>query len=513
MDVEFIKGNRSNMILSDLIVYDDITIQPHDNPDPDALASALGLYKYFEDKGKKVRIVYSGRNQIQKSNLVLMIAECGIDIKYVSPDEFKTDGLLITVDCQAGEGNVTTLNAEHIAVIDHHQGLSEESLAEIRPYLGSCSTLVWDLLKKEGYNVEEDVNLGTAFYYGLMTDTSSFMELSHPLDRDMMDSVKFSKSKIKMFTNSNISLNELEIAGKALQGYKYFENYKTAIIFSEPCDPNILGFINDLALQVDKISSSVVYNDMGFGYKLSVRSCIKEVRANDFVAYITENVGSGGGHNEKAGGYIDKAKLAKEYPKLEIGEFLEMRMKDYYETSEIIYAKDYEIDTTDMSKYQKKRIPLGYVDPSSFLEEGTKVTVRTLEGDFDLEVDGDFYIIIGVKGEVYPIKKDKFVNRYTEEKIPYVFDGQYEPTLHLKAEGTSINLIKYAKTCIFSGKAYIYAKEVDHTVKIFTYWDTDTYMLGKPGDFIACRTDDTKDVYIIEHDIFYKTYEPFDGEE
>ena len=50
MDVEFIKGNRSNMILSDLIVYDDITIQPHDNPDPDALASALGLYKYFEDK-------------------------------------------------------------------------------------------------------------------------------------------------------------------------------------------------------------------------------------------------------------------------------------------------------------------------------------------------------------------------------------------------------------------------------------------------------------------------------
>ena len=46
------------MRLKELAVYDNIIIQPHDNPDPDALASAFGLYTYFSSLfGKKVRIV------------------------------------------------------------------------------------------------------------------------------------------------------------------------------------------------------------------------------------------------------------------------------------------------------------------------------------------------------------------------------------------------------------------------------------------------------------------------
>ena len=61
------------MKLSDLEVYDKITIQCHDNPDADALASGYGLYCYYRSKGKDVRLVYSGRNKIQKSNLALMV--------------------------------------------------------------------------------------------------------------------------------------------------------------------------------------------------------------------------------------------------------------------------------------------------------------------------------------------------------------------------------------------------------------------------------------------------------
>ena len=40
------------MRLKDLDRFDRITIQCHDNPDPDALASAYGLYKYFRQGGK-----------------------------------------------------------------------------------------------------------------------------------------------------------------------------------------------------------------------------------------------------------------------------------------------------------------------------------------------------------------------------------------------------------------------------------------------------------------------------
>lgn len=495
------------MNLSELLIFDNIVVQTHDNPDPDALASAYGLYKYFIAKEKQVKIVYSGRNRITKPNLLMMIQECSIPIEYVHDDTFEVNGLLITADCQYGEGNVTRLKADKVAIIDHHQGLGHGDYNEVCSYLGSCSTLVWSMLLKEGYDVNSDISLGTAFYYGLMTDTSGFLEVSHPLDRDLMDTVNFSKSLVKVFTNCNISLKELEIAGQALIHYDFDETNHTAMIYAKPCDPNILGFINDLALQVDEIYVSIVYNELNSGFKLSVRSCIKEVRADELADYLTEKIGSGGGHNEKAGGYVDKEMFKMEYGDREFDEYLRARVTEYYSTSEVIYAKDYTIDMSGLVEYKKKKVKFGFVDPISFLEEGTKIKVRTLEGDMDLVVDGDFYVMIGIKGEVYPIRKEKFARTYEVADAPYVFDGEYEPTIHLLRDGKILNLVQYANMCFDAGRLHIFARPLEKRVKIFPNWDPDKYWLGKPGDFIACRTDDTKDVYVVQRDIFFQSYE------
>ena len=43
--------------LQELERFKSIAIQTHDNPDPDALASAFALYDYFTAKGKKTRIL------------------------------------------------------------------------------------------------------------------------------------------------------------------------------------------------------------------------------------------------------------------------------------------------------------------------------------------------------------------------------------------------------------------------------------------------------------------------
>ena len=500
------------MRLSELKNYSKIIIQPHDNPDPDALASAYGLYVYFKSFDIDVKIVYSGRSTIQKSNLVLLIEECEIPIEYVEKDTDFGEALLITVDCQHGEGNVSNLNAKRVAIIDHHQGVGVGDYKEMAPYLGSCSTLVWNMMMKEGFFIDDNIKLGTAFYYGLMTDTSNFMEVSHPLDRDMIDSVKYSKSLIKHFTNSNISLPELKIAGQALIHYDYDDEYHYLIVYSEPCDPNILGFINDLALQVDKVSISVVYNEMNAGYKLSIRSCSKEVKANELADYLTEGVGSGGGHVEKAGGYIDKELYAKQFEGLIIDEYLHERLKRYFSLSEVIYAKDYEISMEGMKKYVKKPIIRGFVDLEDILARGTSVTIRTIEGDVDYEVDGKAYILIGIKGEVWPISKEKFNKSYQILDQKYEFEGEYEPAIHVKSEGRIINLLSHAKACINYETSSVYVRELKKIVKIFTEWDEESYYLGKPGDFIACREDDHKDIYVIQRDVFFKTYDPVESE-
>ena len=137
---------------------------------------------------------------------------------------------------------------------------------------------------------------------------------------------------------------------------------------------------------------------------------------------------------------------------------------------------------------------------------GTAVNIRTLEGDFDLITEKDMYIIIGIQGEIYPIRKDKFDASYSLSDTPYVFTGEYGPTIKDTLNGTSIPVVPHAKTCISTGGNEIYALPLTKRTKIFTAWDPEKYMLGLPGDYLAVRRDDLQDCYIIRKDIFTETY-------
>lgn len=513
------------MKLTDLLEFSEITIQCHDNPDADALGSAFALYTYFQSVDKKVQMVYAGRNRIQKSNLTLMVEKLQIPINYIEDvkeyvggyAEGKVPGLLLTVDCQYGAGNVTMIPAENVAIIDHHQvEIRDIALSEINPKLGSCSTLVWDMLRKNGYVIKEKI-VGTALYYGLYTDTNQFAEIYNPLDMDMRDAVPCEKMMITLFRNSNLSLEEMEIAGVAMIRHVYNADYKYAIIKSQPCDPNILGLISDFLIQVDEVHCCVVYNEVKDGFKFSVRSCVKEVQANEMAAFLAEGIGSGGGHLEKAGGFINKKLYDQTYRTLHSEAFFGDRINEYFDSCEIIEAANYDVDFEGMHRYVKKQMPLGYVVATDVLPLNTPITVRTLEGDLDMIVEEDLIIMIGIKGEVYPNHLDKFKRTYEVTQRAYcelcesgeehTHNSQYQPTIHNRITGEVLELVDYAKVCVASGGTHIHARELTQRVKVFTAWDTEKYMLGKPGDYLAVRCDDHHDIYVVERDIFFKTYD------
>lgn len=319
------------MKLIDLHIYNPITIQCHDNPDADALSSGYGLYLYFKRLGKDVRIIYSGNNCIKKSNLLLMIEKLQIPIQYVTNRLFKIKGLLITVDCQYGAGNVSKFHAEEVAVIDHHQLENKDvGLIEVDSSLGSCATLVWKLLKEAGFPIDREPLLENALYYGLYSDTNQFAEIYSPLDLELWNSIQPDTALMSKLSSCNLSLQEMEIAGNALRNHKYHELYRYTVVEAEPCDPNILGFISDLVVQVDTIDASLVYNNTGTGYKLSIRSCTAKVNAAELAAYLTENIGSGGGNTRKAGGSISKRLYFREYPKVPYERYFLERMEQFF---------------------------------------------------------------------------------------------------------------------------------------------------------------------------------------
>lgn len=495
------------MKLGSLEKYNNIVIQMHDNPDADAVGSGFALYKYFKSKGKNVRLIYGGSFQIKKSNILLMIKELEIPVEYVTSME--KPELLITVDCQYGEGNVQRFDAENVAMIDHHNtGRVSGEMAEIRSHIVSCATICYDMLKNEGYDVNKDMAVATGLYYGLFMDSNELSELRHPLDWDMVESLKINRHLLNRFTHANFTLQELETAGIALIRFSYDENKRLSIIKSRPCDPNILGLIGDLVLQVDSIDVSIIFNECQGGYKLSVRSCIVEVAANDLAEFMTEGIGNGGGHLDKAGGFINKKKFEEKYGEQSIESYFFSRVDDYYDSYDIIYAKDGMPNYSGFAKYKKIPYTYGYVKTTDLFEPGKECRVRTYEGDVFVTASEDIYLMIGYYGEVYPVERQVFEKKYTPIDEPFMGEFEYMPSVMSLSDEKSHEIMSCARKCRSGEGIHIYAKQLEKPVKVFTKWDYEKYMYGVVGDYICYSSTDDKDIYLVKKEVFENTYGP-----
>ena len=498
------------MKLSNLDKFNQIVIQIHDNPDADAIGSGYAIYKYFLQKGKNVRFVYGGENELSKSNVKLLVSELNIPVEHIR--ELEPPELLLTVDCCYGEGNVQHFDARNVAVIDHHNtGRFSDEMTEIRSNLVSCATVCYALLSAEGWDVNKDVSVATALYYGLYMDSNQLSEISHPLDSDMIDFLKYNKPLINRLKNANFSLSDLEIAGKAVAfNNRFLDKYRTGIISSPPCDPNILGLIGDLVIQVDTIDVCIIYSENQSGYKLSVRSSTLEVAANELAIFLTDRIGNGGGHFGKAGGFISKSSFKEVYPDLTLVDYFCKKTEEYYEGYDAIYYDHIPYGPDQFKAYRKKDCLFGYVKAADLFKPGTECVIRTLEGDVVITAGEDIYIMIGTSGEAYPIDKSQFEQKYRPIEDKYSGEFEYTPTVINIEENRSYNLMPYAAACKPLSSSVILARPAEKYTKVFTKWDYNGYMTAKEGDMISCPVNDMQDIYVIRREIFETSYEPCD---
>lgn len=285
-----------------------IFIQPHDIPDPDAIASSYGFQYLLKSIGIDAEIIYASR--IEKSNSQKMIELFNIEMTRIGDGyELSPECITIFMDTQQSHSNLTTFNGQHYGAIDHHRFLGEENYVfmDIRPEIGACATVVASYFKE--LDIEPSIEVATSLLYAIMTDTDNLIRTNDELDLEMFYWLykKSDLEKIKFLRMNEIGSLDLEAYTRALQNIEIYG--ETCFVDIGECNDSLQGTISDMVFTIENVDVIVSYAKRADGVKLSIRSGDKTIKANDLVNYIIDNCGTGGGHDEMAGGFISKADL------------------------------------------------------------------------------------------------------------------------------------------------------------------------------------------------------------
>jgi nanoRNase/pAp phosphatase (c-di-AMP/oligoRNAs hydrolase) len=307
---------------------DEVFIQPHNVPDPDAIASSLGMYYLLSQRGiQKLAIVYD--QEIEKANSLKMLDMFNVPI--IRASEASTLGeedWAVLVDGQKGNANLTNLPTYEVAAIDHHEykGNMGYRFEDIRPEVGSCSAIIADWFFEN--NIEPPKLIATALLYGIFMDTDNLTRGASDFDINMFYKL-YSLSDIDLIVElkgNEISVNDLDL---------YADAFKTVEIYDElgflrlkSANDSLLGAAGDIVVSIAGVNIVVAFAERENGIKLSVRSIRDDVKANDLVRFLVEGYGVGGGHDNMAGGFIPKENLRANRV---LDTFLKHRAIEYHE--------------------------------------------------------------------------------------------------------------------------------------------------------------------------------------
>ncbi len=253
--------------------------------------------------------------------------------------------------------------------------------------------------------------------------------------------------------------------------------------------------------------------------RLYFYSDTKRVRALEFLDYLLPEFGLVRGGAKEASGRIANAILQVQMSEIDVVDPLRyfLRMANsYFCDCDCIMAGEYGVthqnEIQKMPIYVKKQIPWAFVRSTDVVKTGESIQIKSLENESGLQLvsDENQYIMIGYRGEIYDIKREKFERTYetTEEPLD-VFTQMMDilPAAEVVSNGDYVSLEELARLCYPKSGAGIYAKRLERRTKVFPVGEEQEYFLGRPGDYMAVRPDDFCDIYVIESEIFYQTYE------
>ncbi len=303
------RRNRSDRLLETLAPFARVVAVSHVNPDPDSLASMLGVKTLIEacQPGKPVILTVDG--MIARSENRAMADLIPIPLAPVESVNVDTGTAVLMVDTQPHTGRRYSEAAMPHVVLDHHETggvLNGVLFSDIRTQLGATSTLV------TGYLLEQRVmvspGLATALLYGIESETTGYPRESSSLDDGALIWLypRADKDLLARIRNPKLPQSHFATFQNALANAFLYDN----LVFSwcgAVSQPDIVAEIADFFIRFDQVDWALSAGVFDGQVKLSLRAGQLGGRAGEVLQAVVNGMGNAGGHDRRAGGAVPLA--------------------------------------------------------------------------------------------------------------------------------------------------------------------------------------------------------------
>ena len=305
MEARAVQG-RTDQLLELLGSRRSLLVLTHANPDPDSLASAMGLRHLAEARlGMPSSFAIAGR--IMRAENREMVKSCAIAMDRQSEVDVDSFDCLALVDTQPGTGNNALDGIVPDLVFDHHPlrtTTRKVPFADIRTNYGATATMIAEYIAASGWELTK--REATAFLYAVRSETQDFGREFCAQDRMLFDELlpKADLRALARIQAPGLPLSYYQTLHEALEK---LESVGSLVIshLGRIENPDIVPEIADLLLRMKGMTWSLCTGVLDGRVYASLRTTNSRADAGRLMRRLLGRRGRGGGHGMMAGGWID----------------------------------------------------------------------------------------------------------------------------------------------------------------------------------------------------------------
>ena len=298
---------NSNALLERIEPENRVLVVTHDNPDPDALASAYALSHLIE-MVKGVKSVIACGGVVGRRENRTLIEKIEISVERIDALDIAAFDIVCMVDAQPGTGNSSVVTEDAVdVIIDHHpvrnEAPSPRVLYDVRPEYGACATIMFEYLQAQ--DVRLSTRLATAMFYAIRSETQDLgREWVAPDRHAYLELLSLSNNRILFdIEKAKVPRDYFSSFNKALQSARI---YNDILVFNlyDIDHSDIVAEMADFLLRTEGVGLVLGMGNTSGEEVLSLRTDREDIFAGKVIRTLVEGMGTAGGHGMIAGGQI-----------------------------------------------------------------------------------------------------------------------------------------------------------------------------------------------------------------